>query len=45
MMSFDQNKNDSPKAAVSSPKQKKESLAWANDHLDVLQEQETNKVI
>ena len=44
-MSFDQNNNDSPKAAANSPKYKKESLGWANDHLDVLQEQDTNKVI
>ena len=45
LMSFDQNQNDSPKAAANSPKQKKESLGWANDHIGVLEEKDTNKVI
>jgi hypothetical protein len=45
LLNFDQPQGDSPKAAANSPKSKKNSLGWANDHLDVLEEQDPNKII
>lgn len=41
LVNFDQNQADSPKAAANSPKSKKSSLGWANDHGEIINERET----